>query len=427
MRALVIALVLAGIGGAYMRYGRGAIAHDDVPTVTVAKTKFVRRVSADGTLRAVEATEIHAPQGSEDQGQLKVSWIAADGAAVKKDEVVIKFDPLERQKALREGQADLDSATSKLHEETLASTTAERDRDSDSEIATEELEVRRRFQAKDEQIYSRKDIIEAQLDEHLATSKLEVAQQAKSIEKRLSHSKAELIEVDQKKANMTISHAQKDLEGMEVKAPHDGIFVIERRGPQGEMVKVGDQVWPGMRLAELPLIETMEAELFVLEVDGTGLANGQPAEIVVEARPDVTFKGTIRLVDKLAKPRVPGVPVQYFAVVIKLDQTDATVMKPGQRVRGTMILDQEDALVVPREAIANKDGKNFVWKRDAHGWQTAEVELGAGTSGRVVVKSGLAEGDVVALRDPTRSLDAAAGSGSGSAGGGGGGPPGGKK
>jgi cobalt-zinc-cadmium efflux system membrane fusion protein len=161
----------------------------------------------------------------------------------------------------------------------------------------------------------------------------------------------------------------------------------------------------------------MEAELFVLEIDGSGLANGQPAEIVIEARPDLTFKGTIRLVDKLAKPRVPGVPVQYFAVVIKLDQTDAAVMKPGQRVRGALILDQEDALVVPREAIANKDGKNFVWKRAGHGFEPVDVELGAATSGRVVVKSGLAAGDVVALRDPTKSLDQAAGSGSGAAGG----------
>jgi multidrug efflux pump subunit AcrA (membrane-fusion protein) len=83
-------------------------------------------------------------------------------------------------------------------------------------------------------------------------------------------------------------------------------------------------------------------------------------------------------------------------------------------VRGVLILDQEDALVVPREAIVNKDGKNLVWKKSEHGFDTVPVELGAGTSGRVVVKSGLSEGDVIALRDPTRSTDDAAGSGSGS-------------
>jgi multidrug efflux pump subunit AcrA (membrane-fusion protein) len=97
--------------------------------------------------------------------------------------------------------------------------------------------------------------------------------------------------------------------------------------------------------------------------------------------------------------------VQYFAVVIELEKTDHATMKPGQRVHGTVILDQEDALVVPRESVVNKEGKNFVFRQGAKGWDTVEVELGAATSGRVVVKSGLAAGDRIALRDPTRSLE----------------------
>ena len=60
--------------------------------------------------------------------------------------------------------------------------------------------------------------------------------------------------------------------------------------------------------------------MFVLEVDGSGLAEKQPAELVIEARPDITYKGKIKLVDKLAKPREPGVPVQYFAVVRRARQ-----------------------------------------------------------------------------------------------------------
>ena len=409
IRAALIVLVLVAIGGGvFARYRGHAAPGDDVPTYTVEQASFVRRVTADGTLRAVEATPINAPQGSEDSGPMKIAWIATDGTAVTSGEVVVRFDPTDRKKALDAGRTDLDSATSRLREENLKSTALVDDRDSDADVAAQELEQQRHFQAKDEMIFSRNAIIEAQLDEHLANAKLDHAQQAKSIERRLSQSKAQLIGVEQKKANLAISHASKDLEQMEIKAPHDGIFVLQRAN-NGDMVKVGDQLWPGERLAELPLLAAMEAELFVLEVDGSGLTNDQPAEIVVEARPDKTYKGKIRLVDKLAKPRVPGVPVQYFAVVIKLDVTDGAVMKPGQRVRGMLILDQQDALVVPREALSNKDGKNFVFKRGVHGFDTVEVELGAATSGRVVVKKGLVAGDVIALRDPTRTVEQPAG------------------
>jgi multidrug efflux pump subunit AcrA (membrane-fusion protein) len=171
-------------------------------------------------------------------------------------------------------------------------------------------------------------------------------------------------------------------------------------------------MWPGQKVAEIPLLETMEVEVFVLEIDGSGLAEKQPAEIKIEARPDQVFRGKVRLVDKLAKPRNDGVPVQYFAVVIELDETDPIAMKPGQRVRATITLGEERALVVPRQAVLNKDGKNVVYRRTKRGdFEQVAVELGAATSGRVVVKSGLSAGDKIAMRDPTRTLDQTLGSG----------------
>jgi hypothetical protein len=156
----------------------------------------------------------------------------------------------------------------------------------------------------------------------------------------------------------------------------------------------------------------MEVEVFVLEVDGSGLAEKQRAEIVIEARPEIVYRGKVRLVDKLAKPRIDNVPIQYFAVVVELERTDPAVMKPGARVRARLILDEERALVVPRQAIFNKEGKSFVYRRTARGdFESAPVELGAATSGRVAVTRGLAAGDAIALRDPTRSIDQALGSG----------------
>ena len=87
------------------------------------------------------------------------------------------------------------------------------------------------------------------------------------------------------------------------------------------MVNPGRRMGPGQSVGEIPLLDAMEAEVFVLEVDGSGLAEKQAAEVVIEARPDRGYPGTIRLVDKLAQPRQPGSPVQYFAVVIQLATT----------------------------------------------------------------------------------------------------------
>jgi hypothetical protein len=166
-------------------------------------------------------------------------------------------------------------------------------------------------------------------------------------------------------------------------------------------------------VAQIPELDAMEASVYVLEVDGSDLAEGQAAQVVLEGRPDRTFTGKIKTVDKLAQPRQQGSPVQYFGVIIQLDATDRDAMKPGQRVRATLLLDQQDALVVPREAVTKRGPDNVVYRRTAAGFEPITVELGAATSGRVAIKNGLAEGDVIALRDPTQD---GSGSGTGSAG-----------
>ena len=206
-------------------------------------------------------------------------------------------------------------------------------------------------------------------------------------------------------ASVAIKHAQTALESMEIRAPHDGLFVLIRNW-RGEVPKLGDQMWPGQDVAEIPLLDAMEAEVFVLELDGSGLAEGQLAKVVIEARPDVVHPGKVRLVDKLAKPRVEQVPIQYFAVTVELAKTDAAVMKPGQRVRATLELDQSSSLVVPRQAVFTKDGKSYVYRRTPRGdFEQVPVELGTATAGRIAVKTGLVAGDRIALRDPTRSID----------------------
>jgi RND family efflux transporter MFP subunit len=367
-------------------------------------------------LRAVKASRLAVPGAAGPRGPLKIAWLAPDGTLVKKGEVVVRFDPSEPEKQLRDGQADLDAAKARLSEEIVKSNTAVAGRNTDATLARDELEQMRKFQSKDPMIFSRNQIIESEIDEHLAAAKQAHAETAKRIEQRLARSNAAVVGVERQKAELAIAHAQAELRGMAIVAPSDGIFVLQRHW-NGALPKLGDSLWPGQTVAEIPVLDAMEANVYVLEVDGSGLAEGQAAEVVVEARPERTFAGKIKAVDKLAQPRQQGSPVQYFGVTIALATTDRDVMKPGQRVRATLVLDQQDALIVPREAVIERDGKSVVYRRSgaaaASEFEPVAVELGAATAGRVAIAKGLADGDVIALRDPTRARDQA-GSGSGS-------------
>jgi multidrug efflux pump subunit AcrA (membrane-fusion protein) len=402
--ALVVAAVAAAVAvalpllGQRDSWGDGAA----VPTAEVEPARFVRRVPADGALEAVTATPLNLPPTVREP--MRVAWLAEDGSRVAAGEVVVRFDPTDMERNLVDAEDDLRTAGIKLARERTARKSELAKLDQDAELARRELESSRAFQKKDDSIFSRHEIIESEIDEELSERRMEHSQQAREGRARLSDAELELIAIERRKADTAIDRARQGLAALEMTAPHDGLLLLSRN--RGEAVRVGDTAYPGMRLAEIPDLAAMKAEVFVLEADAGGLAVGQSAEVVVESHPERRFAATVERVDSLAKPRLRGSPVQYFAVTLKLAETVPGVMKPGARVRATIDLGQLDgALAVPRQAVVSRDGKNLVYRRSAGGgFEPVEVTLGPAALGRVVVSSGLAAGDVIALVDPTRPL-----------------------
>jgi multidrug efflux pump subunit AcrA (membrane-fusion protein) len=404
--ALVVAVVAAAVAvalpllGQRDGWGDGAA----VPTAEVEPARFVRRVPADGALEAVTATPLNLPPTVREP--MRVAWLAEDGSRVAAGEVVVRFDPTDMERNLVDAEDDLRTAGIKLEQERTARRSELAKLDQDAELARRELAGAREFQKKDDSIFSRHEIIESEIDEELSERRMEHSQQAREGRARLSDAELELIAIERRKADTAIDRARQGLAALEMTAPHDGLLLLSRN--RGETVRVGDTAFPGMRLAEIPDLAAMKAEVFVLEADAGGLAVGQPAEVVVESHPERRFAATVERVDSLAKPRLRGSPVQYFAVTLKLAETVPGVMKPGARVRATIDLGQLDgALAVPRQAVVSRDGENLVYRRSADGgFEPVAVTLGPAALGRVVVTSGLAAGDVIALVDPTRPLAA---------------------
>lgn len=372
----------------------------DVPVVTVEKQPFVRRVPAQGNLQAVRATPVSVPMGA--PGPFRIGWLAPDGTRVKAGEVVIRFDPSAIEKQLTDADDDLRQTRLKIGKSEVESLAELRKLERDAEMARIELENAKQFAKKDEMIYSRGEIIESTIDQELVGRKAEHARKAQRTQKQLSGTELALLRIEMRKSEAKIEQARRALQALAVTAPHDGVLILKRDW-RGETPRVGDTVWNGQPLAEIPDLSTMEAEVFVLEADAGGLSPGKRATVSLESNPGATHEATIERVDALAKPRLPGSPVQYFAVTLKLAKTDPKVMKPGQRVQAALYLDErKEALLVPRQAVFESEGKRIAYRRKGAGFEPVEVTLGPRTSGRVVVESGLAAGDVLALRDPTR-------------------------
>ena len=401
---LALAAVVAILLGAFLplagSLGGGG---GEIPVLTVQKEPFVRRVPAQGNLQAVRATPVSVPMGA--PGPFRIGWIAQDGTRVKAGEAVIRFDPSAIEKQLVEAEDQLREVRLKIGKTETESSAELRKLEQDAEMASLELENARQFLKRDEELFSRNEIIEASIDQTLVAKKEKHAREAQRTRRELTGAELELLRIDMRRAEAKIQLARKSLQALAVTAPHDGVLILKRDW-RGETPRVGDNVWNGQPLAEIPDLSTMEAEVFVLEADAGGLKPGKRAIVALESNPAIPYEATIQRVDSLAKPRLQGSPVQYFAVTLQLARTDPKVMKPGQRVQANLVLDErKEALLVPRQAVFEREGKLIVYRRKPGGFDPVEVALGPSTMGRVVIDKGIAAGDVLALRDPNRSAE----------------------
>ena len=369
-----------------------------IPTLTVKRASFERRVLAEGNLEAAEATPVTAPLEAE--GQLKVSWLVQDGTRVKAGDVVARFDPTEMRRALRDGESSRSTAESKITGARATTDGEIRNLERDGTIARKELSAAERYEVSDPEIFSRQEIIRSDIDRSLAGTRIETADQTRTIKQSLAKVDLDLLDIERRKAGIAIDRAKKGLDALEIKAPHDGLLVYKRDW-SGEITKVGDSVWPGEPVAEIPNLLTLRARVFVLEADAGGLVAGLPATVIIEAHPETLYDAKVEKVDTLAKRRAGWIPVQYFGATLALSSTDPAGMKPGERVQAVISLDvRKDAISVPRNAVFEKDGKRIVYRRKRSTFLPVEVVLGPAAVGRVVIEKGIEAGDVVALADP---------------------------
>lgn len=396
--SVALLLVAAVLVAAFRRPSTPSIA-----TYRVEPSQFTRRVTADGTLKAVEATPITAPHDV--PRPLKIAWIADDGSVVKKDDSIVRFDPTEFENELLGGTEDRATAANKLSRADTDSSTTRTNLKRDARQAQSELEAARRFTFDDAEVFSRYQRIEAETDQQLAGEKKTHAEEVLGVREMLARTDRDLLAIEDRKAGLRIRTAEQGLKALEIVAPHDGILVLQRDW-RGEIPRVGATMWQGSPIGEIPDLKAMKAEVFVLEADAAGLAGGQKAQVSLESRPGLKYSGKVTQVDKLARPRMRGVPVQYFGVTVTLERTDPAVMKPGTRVRAVLELENlANAFTIPRQAMFDKEGKKIVYRKHGNRFDPVEITISSSSAGRVVVTKGLVRGDELALTDPTAKKD----------------------
>jgi hypothetical protein len=121
----------------------------------------------------------------------------------------------------------------------------------------------------------------------------------------------------------------------------------------------------------------------------------------MDAYPDIELPGTLVGIGAMAKMStfraryVGEIPVR-----IKLEKTDARVI-PDLTGSAEIVLNSErNTMVAPRAAVFAEESGSYVFVQGPEGWIKKKVELGMPSFTMVAIRSGLQQGDVVALQRP---------------------------
>jgi HlyD family secretion protein len=193
---------------------------------------------------------------------------------------------------------------------------------------------------------------------------------------------------------------------MEIKAPITGIPVYSQNYSQGwnnaRPFKVGDNVFAGMNLAEIPDLNTLEMDVKVEEIDRGRINVGADVRVLVDSLPELNLAAKLDRISPLAElSTYEWPPTRAFHAYARILKPDPR-MRPGMNGGMDIIVNRiPNATSIPAKALFTRDGKPVVYLASKGHYTPATVEVLARNPDEVAVK-GIPAGSTVALVDPEK-------------------------
>ncbi|HEY2843103.1 MAG TPA: efflux RND transporter periplasmic adaptor subunit [Bryobacteraceae bacterium] len=397
---LLGAAALSAAGWVGVNKYRGSQTAGDLPVAQAREGEFLGIIRCRGELRAGKSVQIYAPVVP----NLRIAWMAGSGEVVEKDAAVIRFDSSTIEQQLVQKQAQLAQSQASLDQE-VAQVRMDSDRDqSDLTDAGFNVDKSRLGTAANEFI-GRLQAEEARIDLGVAEQKLKVQQANMALHAATNTSRMASLtrQRDQAKADVEVTKAR--IGQMEIRAPLSGVVVFVSNYNQGPLnakpFKVGDNVYSGMNLAEIPDMSSLAMDAKVEETDRGRIGVGKDVRIRVDALPELQIPTKITQISPLAELSTDYPPTRSFRAYAALETPDPR-LRPGMNGGMDIVIDRlPKAISVPAKAVFTRDGKPVVFVAEGGTYRQVGVQLLARNPDEVAV-SGVAAGATVALADPEK-------------------------
>jgi HlyD family secretion protein len=397
-RVIIGVALVAAVAAAYVLFGSRlssllpkATATGD--EVVVAPKTLVFGVDATGLLRATSVQNFGGPPMFANYWNFQIVNLVAEGKQVKAGEQLITFEAQRIREDLQRFQNELDQATKEL-EKTRTQIDLER-QELQTKLAAAEnnYEKLKLKQTRDLGVESLNKVEEDRLAFEQARREVEAIKERLDWHKKSSEATYQIIVSKKARAENKVNEIKKGMENFQAKADRDGVVIYKTKW-NGDKFRVGENVWMGQMILEIPDLNTIIAEAFVPEVDIGKVKTGQRAEVTIDAFPDKVYSGSIKSVGTLVRPKAWDIPNKILDIQIALDQLDTSIMRPSMSVKAKVETSSiENCLAVPLKAVRTTAEGSMIKVKTDRGWREQLVKLGESNGTEVVIIEGLKAGD----------------------------------
>ncbi|MES2697379.1 MAG: efflux RND transporter periplasmic adaptor subunit, partial [Verrucomicrobiota bacterium] len=279
----LLLVIAAGGGGAWYYFNGKTDKQPEFQVTKVVRGDIVQAVTATGDLQPVITVDI----GAQVSGQIKEVLVDFN-SRVKAGDILAKIDEATPTQRLKQAEADLASA----------------------EASNQLIQIN------------------ATRTKELFDKKLVSQQESDSINAQLAQSNATLLTRRAAVANATL-----DLERTVITAPIDGM-VLDRKTDKGRTVNASMNAPVLFTLVND--LSKMQINAAVAEADIGTISEGQEVKFTVDAFPNRTFHGTVRMVRSAASVNQS---VVSYATIIDVANEDLK-LRPGMTANVSIIVQQ---------------------------------------------------------------------------------------
>jgi HlyD family secretion protein len=326
-----------------------AAAANNSSFIEVRRGSLKKTLLLDGELRAVRSRTVWASSTEE---LIKIVYLPPEGTVVKAGDRLVDLDNTSVVTSIKDIEGRIVAAENEIvrsraqHEATLRDLEVEL---SKLWLTLEQAKLKARVPS---EVQARRESQEAQLA--LEKARTEYENHLKKIESRKKEQTADLEVkiIDKNRLDTQLKRAMKNLDGLIIRAPEDGMVIYNDHWMERRKLQVGDTVWSGWPIVRLPDLSEMEVLAQVNEVDGPKLSIGGKAEVKLDSYPDTIIAGQIKEISQTAVKASWMAKAKIFRVTVSLDRTVTEIMKPGMSAQVAVVVSESPPhLLVPRSAV----------------------------------------------------------------------------